>query len=137
MIGDPVNLASRLESLNKMYGTQILIDDRTRQVASDAVVARPLEYVSVRGRTEGTLVHELLASAADATEEDRALAQASAAALVLYRGRDFAGARAAYEDLLRADPQDGVAFVMVQSCLQYEQEPPDDDWDGIRRMTTK
>ena len=98
-------------------------------------MARPLEYVSVRGQTEGTLVHELLATAAQATEADHALVRTSTAALALYRQSDFAGARAVYEDMLRANPQDGVAFVMVQSCMQYEQDAPGADWGGIRRLT--
>jgi adenylate cyclase len=135
VIGDAVNLASRLESLNKMYGTRILIDARTRELAGAAVVARPLEYVSVRGRTEGTLVHELLASAEQATAGDHALVEQCTRALALYRSRDFVGARVAYEEVLGGRPQDGVAFVMVQSCMQYERDPPGEEWDGIRRMT--
>src|SRR5258708_13532256 len=60
VIGDPVNLASRLEGLNKYYGTEILISESTYLEAKDGVVARPLDWESVNGNTRGVLVYELL-----------------------------------------------------------------------------
>lgn len=137
VIGDPVNLASRLESLNKMYGTEILIDDDTKQAAGEAVLARPVELVSVKGRTEGTLVWELMGSRGEATPQQLQLVQATTDALALYQARDFTAAQGAYEAILASRPDDGVAFVMVQSCVDMLANPPPDDWDGTRRMTIK
>ena len=137
VIGDPVNLAARLESLNKMYGTSILVDERTIEKAGDAVVARPVEVVSVKGRVGGTLVYELLATSSGATRNDHALVEQSEAALAHYRARGFRAARAAYEQILVDHPRDGVAFVMAQSCTELLADPPPADWDGIRRLVTK
>ena len=137
VIGDPVNLASRLEGLNKRYGTEIIIDEETRKRAGDDVLARPIDVVSVKGRVEGTEIYEVLAESAKATDAQQDLVALSTRALALYRSRAFEEAQALYRDLLERDPQDGVAFVMIQRCQTYIQTPPSEAWDGIERLTEK
>ena len=137
VIGDPVNLASRLEALNKRYGTEIIIDEETRTRAGDAVLARPIDVVSVKGRVEGTEIYEVLAERATATEAQLGLVELSTRALALYRSRAFEEAQDVYRELLARDPQDGVAFVMIQRCQTYIQTPPSEAWDGIERLTEK
>ena len=137
VIGDPVNLASRLEALNKRYGTEIIIDEETHARAGEAVLSRPIDVVSVKGRVEGTLIYEVIAESASATEEQVAHVATSVRALDLYRARAFEEALQAYQAMLLANPLDGVAFVMIQRCQTYIETPPGDAWDGIERLTEK
>ncbi|MDJ0975956.1 MAG: adenylate/guanylate cyclase domain-containing protein [Planctomycetota bacterium] len=137
VVGDPVNLASRLEGLNKMYGTSILVDEQTYAAAREVVIARPVERVSVKGRREGTRVYELLALRETASADVPMRAARYEEALDLYEAGRFKDARRAYERLLQEDPLDGVALVLIQRCRELERDPPGPDWDGIRRMETK
>ena len=69
IIGDPVNLASRLEGANKQYGTRIMVSDSTRIAAGDNIITRPLDLIRVKGKTEPTAVHELVAKSGEASQQ--------------------------------------------------------------------
>ena len=98
VIGDNVNLGSRVEGLNKLYGTEILVTGATAEAAGAAVLVRELDRVRVKGKSEAVAIFELLAER-PAPAEDEERARAYAAALVLYRGRRFAEAEAAFRAL--------------------------------------
>src|SRR5262245_43941603 len=87
VIGDPVNVASRLEALNKRYGTAIIIGEETRHAAGDAVIVRQLDWVAVYGRSEGVAIYELLAMAGDGVGDWPAWALHYEAGLAAYRDR--------------------------------------------------
>jgi adenylate cyclase len=91
-MGDPVNLASRLESANKVFGTHVLITDRTLALAGDAFLVRPIALLQVLGKTEGTNVYEPLARCEEATEEQRVIAESTAAAISAFQKARFADA---------------------------------------------
>jgi adenylate cyclase len=137
VIGDPVNLASRLEGLNKYYETEILISEHTYREAGPGIVARPLDWVSVKGKKEAVLVYELLALAEDADESHAAMARLAAAALQRYRARDWAGAIGLFEQILEVRREDGPARLMIARCQAYQENPPGEDWDGVHRMESK
>jgi adenylate cyclase len=137
VIGDAVNLASRLEGLNKFYGTGVCLSEETFREAGGAVLTRPVDWVSVKGKTEPILVYELLGLAADATAEARQLADLSGRGLELYRRREWSAAAAAFEEILRARPGDGPATEMLRRCHEFQREPPGPDWDGTHRMESK
>jgi adenylate cyclase len=137
VIGDAVNVASRLEGLNKAYGTEILVSDATYRAASAAVVARPLDWVSVKGKTAAVLVYELLGLRGEVDSEAEVLAECSAKALERYRARDWVEAMGLFEQMLRLRPRDEPAMQMIARCRAYQAEPPGADWDGVRRMENK
>ncbi len=136
-VGDAVNLASRLEGLNKLYGTEALISEETRRQAGDAVVARPLDWVAVKGRRQPVLVCELLGLAGEVEAGALELARRHGEALACYRRRDWAEALRLFEEALRLWPDDGPSRVLAGRCRQYREAPPGEDWDGAHHVTTK
>jgi adenylate cyclase len=136
VIGDAVNIASRLEGANKEYGTDIIIGEETRRLAGDRILVRELDRLMVYGRTGGIAIYELIDSAEGpaVTPEWVALHERGLAA---YRSRDFAGAARLFRRVLDARPDDQPARVMLDRCSQYIQSPPGADWDATNAMKTK
>ena len=137
VMGDVANLASRLEGLNKQYGTELMISEATFAQARDAIVARPVDVVAVKGKQRGVRVYELLALASDRDEAALAIATASTEALDAYLARDFAAAAAAWDRVLALRPADKAASVMRDRALAYAATPPPDDWTGVNVATEK
>jgi adenylate cyclase len=136
VIGDGVNLASRLEGANKQYGTEILISESTWEQVHSNFATRELDLIQVKGRQRPTRIFELLgerpleASLASWTEEFES-------ALASYRAQDFAKARAAFEVLNANHPDDLPVELYIRRCTQFLEQPPGDGWDGVFVMTTK
>src|SRR5208283_2611290 len=97
-IGDSVNLASRLEGLNKFYGTRILISDATLRSAGDAVLARVVDRVTVKGKGAAIAIHELLAMRESASPEQVGLAEVSSRAFTHYLDQDWNAALRILQD---------------------------------------
>jgi adenylate cyclase len=134
-IGDSVNLASRLEGLNKVYGTRILVSETTLEAAGAAVLTRVVDLVTVKGKEHPIAIHELLAMGEDATEDLRARARACDEAFGLYRARRWGEALKILEG--RAGEPDGPVAVLMERCRQYLAEPPGPEWDGVYRHHEK
>ncbi len=117
IIGDGVNLASRLEKLNKEFGTEIIISEATYAEVQGDVLARPLDEVSVRGKSGGVVCYELLALRSEATQEIHDLCAATVRAFELYRHEELQGAVAAYLRVLQIAPEDTVARIMYERCV--------------------
>jgi adenylate cyclase len=122
-----VNLASRVEGLNKQYGTVLLATEPVRNAAGEGFAFRRLDRVAVKGKTQGTLVYELLGAADEVGEKRRAQASRYEAALDAYFARDFAGALEAL-DALGEDPP---SRVLAERCRAMIASPPPEAWDGI------
>lgn len=137
VIGDNVNLGSRIEGLNKPYGTDILTSGETaRQAGRDGFLFRELDRVRVKGKREPVTLFELLAAhPAPPAAEDRA--HRFATGLAAYRSRDFATAEAAFAKLLQTHPEDGPSAVFLERCRRYRRQPPPEDWDAVETLTTK
>jgi adenylate cyclase len=133
-MGDGVNLAARLEGLNKMYGTSILVSDPVRRRSGDGFVFRLVDRVAVKGKTRAVSVYELVGEVTDlrlATR--RALLRRYEEALALAWDRHFAEALAILDDL----PDDGPAEVLAQRCRDWLVTPPEPAWDGTWAATSK
>ena len=126
-LGDGVNLASRVEGLNKQYGTVLMVTEPVRNAAGEGFLFRRLDRVAVKGKTQGTLVYELLGTAEEVGEDRRATARRYEAALYAYFARDFAGALTALEAL----GDDPPSCVLAERCRAMIASPPPDTWDGI------
>ncbi|CCD95137.1 putative Adenylate cyclase [Bradyrhizobium sp. ORS 375] len=137
VIGDAVNVASRLEGANKSYGTAILIGEATARLAGDAFLTREVDRIAVYGRDEGLAAHELIGLAADATSRDRSWVARYARGLRDYRARDFAAAIAAFEAALALKPGDRAAELMIARCRMLMQAEPDPNWHAVTALTTK
>src|SRR4029453_19268535 len=106
-VGDPVNVASRLEGLSKEYGVHVVIGEATRQAAADAFEYRFLDLVAVKGRAEPVRVYELLGRAGSAPPERHAMLARYERGVALYQSRRWAEATALFEELAAGAPDDG------------------------------
>jgi adenylate cyclase len=137
VIGDTVNVASRLDGVNKVYGTAILIGEDTYRLAREAVEVREIDLVTVAGKTEPIRVFELLAPAgglAPGDEESRGL---FAEGLAAYRAADWDRAEGRFQECLRVRGDDRPARVFAQRIALLRASPPPRDWDGVWQMTEK
>jgi adenylate cyclase len=136
VIGDAVNVASRLEGANKEYGTSIIIGEETRRLAGDRIHARELDRLMVYGRSGGLAIYELL-DVADGNAEPPLWAALYEKALAAYRAQDFAGAMALFRQVLAEREQDQPARIMLARCSELLSVPPGKDWEAINTMKAK
>ena len=137
IIGDAVNLASRLEGLNKAYGTSNLISESTRAFAGFEFLTRPVDIVAVKGKNTSVQVHELMDWANKATEQQKELARQTSHAWNLYQQHNFIEAEAAYSTILKHFPMDGLASTMAERCKELIASPPATPWSGVYRSRNK
>ena len=137
IIGDTVNLGSRLEGLNKTYQSEILISEHTYQRAKEQIVARPLDWVSVKGRTAPVLVYELLGMRSQLPPASLKFVERYGEALNDYRSRRWSDCIEQLEEILRLCDDDWPATVLKGRCYEYLTDPPPADWDGVLHLTEK
>ena len=137
VMGDTVNLASRLESLNKQYGTSILVSESTYRAAQAVVLGRPVDIVQVKGKQQGVRIYELLCLASDADDRTRECAALFEDAFTAYVSRDFQSALARFEMAARLDSDDRPAQLLGERCRRYVDSPPPTNWDGVYVSTQK
>jgi len=131
VIGDTVNLASRLEQANKFYGTRILVNETTRKLAGDTLAFREIDSLRVAGKLETVRVYELLGLASDVSDADTQRVQAYEAGLARYRAQDWDTAEAAFRECLAGAPGDRPSQVMLERIAAFRQAPPEAGWDGV------
>ncbi len=130
-IGDNVNLASRLEGLNKMYGTRIIISGSTRAAAGAAVTTRLLDKAAVKGKTEGILIYELLDPAVDSGPIGKGFPEATTRAVERYLAAEFGRALSLIAEADGMRPGDAALAVIRKRCEAFLKSPPPPDWDGV------
>jgi adenylate cyclase len=138
VIGDSVNLASRLEGANKQYQSQIMISDFTFSHVKGKVVTRELDLIQVKGKTEPVKVYELLGKTGmQMTENQKQSIELYHEGLKLYRERKWEEAIAYFQQTFSLDETCYVAQIYTQRASLYQINPPPDDWNGVFIMTTK
>jgi len=138
IIGDGVNLASRLESACKTYGSQILVSEFTFHALKSTYITRELDRVVVKGKSEPVAVHEVMDHLADT--EGPVLMQRLRHfrdGLASYRASRFAEAATAFREALDLAPGDKAAGLYVGRCEHFQRQPPPSDWDGVWVMEEK
>jgi adenylate cyclase len=133
VMGDPVNLGSRLEGANKAYGTRILLSERTRELAGDKISVREIDMIRVKGKTEPVRIFELTGMSGARP----AGIAAFEAGLAAYRARDWDGAEAAFAAALTECPGDPPALVYRERIAHLRNQPPPANWDGVWTFETK
>ena len=136
VIGDAVNVASRLEGANKEYGTEIIIGEETRRLAGDRLYVRELDRLMVYGRVGGLAIYELLGIAERGAEPPSWVALYDSG-LAAYRARNFAGAMICFQRLLAARASDQPGRIMLERCSQFLKSPPGEDWEATNAMKEK
>ena len=136
-MGDIVNLGSRIEGLNKFYGTEILMSETTRQLASDAVETRFIDVVAVKGKSTPVRIYELICARGDMTAEAAKLAGEYERGMDFYLSRQFEAAIQVFEKLGSSYPDDIATSVMLKRSRALLQTPPAPEWRGEFQMESK
>ncbi len=138
VLGDQVNLGSRLEGLNKVYGTEILVGENTARLVEGEFLLREVDMVRVMGRTQAVRVYELLAKLGTpvSLEQEKGL-KSYAAGLEAYRQKSWREALALFGQAVALWPGDGPARTMAERCVIHQQTPPPAEWDGVFEQAFK
>lgn len=138
VMGDTVNLGSRLEGANKEYRTNIMISQKTYEEVKDHVLGRQLDLLIVKGRTEPVAVYELMGLAGDhIPREYMELLKLYDEGLQYYRQREWDAAIEAFRRVLSMDPEDYPSKMYIKRALSYKETPPPPEWNGVFVMKTK
>lgn len=137
VIGDAVNQASRLEALNKVYGTRIIIGGETYDHARDAIESRLLDRVIVKGKSQSIKIYELLAEKGSLSPERKRVVDAYEAALEAHWNREWEGALLRLAAALELDPSDGPSLMLKSRIESYQRQALPAEWDGAYVQTAK
>lgn len=136
VMGDTVNLASRLEGINKIYGTRIMISEFTYNDVKDNFLCREVDWVRVKGKLEPVRIFELL-SEGSGTPLELELVKNFSDGYSFYRKMQFEKSISLFNKALKQCPEDEVSKIYIERCSEYITTPPPSDWDGIYVMKTK
>jgi class 3 adenylate cyclase len=137
VLGDTVNLASRLESANKYYGTRILIGEETRREAGDAIEVREMDLLAVKGKHQVVRVYELLGLAGESSSERARGWREYESGLAAYRERRWDDAEAALRRAQAILGDDPPSAILLERVAGYRLHPPPEPWDGSFAMAEK
>ena len=137
VMGDAVNLASRLEGANSVYGSHTLMSDATRIAAGDAIATREIDRLVVIGQSRPQTVFEIMGATENLSPDHLALKARYAEGLAAYRARRWDDAHDAFEAALAAVPGDGPSLAMLRRLDALRDHAPAGDWDGAWRMDHK
>jgi adenylate cyclase len=142
LIGDGVNAASRLEGLNKAYGSLILVSENIVSHVEEHFLFRPLDIIAVKGKKKPMHIFELVAQYKEdstllPTKEQKELCDAFTSAFKLYSLRRFEDALKAFEEIHGHFPHDAATEVFIKRCQEFIKTPPPPEWEGFIQATTK
>ena len=137
VIGDSVNIASRLERINRVYRTQLLINEDCFLLAEQEIEAREVDVVTVYGKSEPVRIYELLGPRGCLDSTMIELCGQFAVGLQHYRGREWDQAERAFRDCLRIREHDGPSRTFLARLAAFVATPPPDDWNGVWQAATK
>ena len=132
-MGDTVNLGSRLEGTNKVYGTHIIVDETTYQMAGTHFEFRELDLVRVKGKDQNVRIYELVGAKGKVSPAQLKIMQYYAQGLALYRARNFVEALKVFEGIVKTAPYDWPSKIFAERCriMSAAKNAPVDGWDGV------
>jgi adenylate cyclase len=136
VMGDSVNLGSRLEGINKEYGTNIVISENTYRYVKERFLCRQLDSVRVKGKMVPIKIYELIARKGE-QEGDSEKIKIFEEGLNLYFNRKWKSAIDRFKEVLKKEPNDTPSKIYIERCLTYIKSPPPDEWDGVYTLTKK
>ena len=135
VLGNDVNLASRIESLNKFYGTMLLVNERTKKALPQNLLTREVDIVRVKGQEQPERLFEVYAG--DSSENVVKAFQAFKEAKTLYSEKKWLEAKSSFERIFEYLPNDKPSAVLIKRCEEFMKTPPSQSWDGVYVMTEK
>ena len=130
MMGDTVNIAARLEGVNKVYGTYTLISETTYRAAGEGFIFREIDKINVVGKKEPITVYQLLGYACDSDEHMTQVSDFYAQGLQAYQSQEWEQAIGFLNEVLKIAPEDGPSLSLLGRCEALRQNPPGQDWSG-------
>ncbi len=137
MMGDSVNLAARLEGVNKQYQTSTMISQFTYEMAKNDIEARELDSIRVVGKKEPIKIYELLGRKGEMDDFVRLILPHFQKGLEHYKNRQWEEGILCFEKALNLYEDDGPSLTYFERCITFQNHPPPPDWDGVFAMRTK
>ena len=137
VIGDTVNIASRLEGVNKIYGTTILLNEECYHLAETGIEAREIDLVTVFGKVEPVRIYELQGRQGSLSPTLAKLNNLFADALQLYREQKWKEAESAFRECLKIRENDGPSLEFLTRIANFARTPPPKDWNGVWQTASK
>jgi len=135
-MGDNVNIASRMEGLNKIYGTNIILTEKTHKIVKDKFAIRKLDAVRVKGKKKPLFIFELIAHKDALSDKQSSFIKLYGEGLELYFKKKWKSAVKSFEAALKIK-DDTASKVFINRCKEFIKNPPSKDWDGVWEMKTK
>ncbi|MBF0276164.1 MAG: adenylate/guanylate cyclase domain-containing protein [SAR324 cluster bacterium] len=137
MMGNDVNLAARLEGVNKMYKNEILMSEKTYQACRETIDARELDMIRVMGIKEPVKIYEILGRIGEIDKHRQDAFKLYAQGLAQYRAQEWSLAEKSFKETLGLIPNDGPSSVFLERCFEYQKSPPPPNWDQVYVATSK
>lgn len=138
VLGDTVNLAARLESANKQFGSNTMIAEETYKEVKDHFLCRQLDLLTVKGKTKPVRVYELMAEkSASNAEQTEKIIMIHQKGLDFYLTQEWGQAIKKFQEVLSLKPEDGPSETYIKRCKKYKENPPAKDWDGVFHLKIK
>lgn len=138
VIGDTVNLASRLEGVNKYYGTSLMISESTASdQVTDEFLLREMDIMRVKGKNRPIKIFEVVCKKEEITETRLKIVQTFEAGLKLFREQHWNDAISMFKTVLNLKEDDQASLLYIERCEEFREHPPAKDWDGVYVMTSK
>lgn len=137
IMGDEVNLASRLEQVNKQYGTYICVSESTQNLMTGEFEIRELDYIRVAGRQTPVRIYQPLDFRGKLTRHQADWLSAYEMALAFYKSREWESALKVFRRVVEINKNDVAAWQYVKRCETFIKNPPAKGWDGVFSMTVK
>jgi adenylate cyclase len=137
LIGDAVNLGSRLEGTTKEYHVEIIISETVFDHVQNDMLCRELDLIRVKGKTQPIRIYELVDHRLRAVGAKEMKVNAFREGLIYYRTQRWDDAIKSFKNCLELDPNDGPAKIFTERCIQLKKDPPPPNWDGVFTMKTK
>jgi adenylate cyclase len=137
VMGDAVNLASRLEGINKQYGTRIILSEMTYEEVKDSFICREVDWVRVKGKAQPVKIYELISEHKVPNQQTADMLEWFQKGYALYHKKSWSESLTCFSKALDINPKDEVSKVYVERCQDYLTTPPPAEWDGVFVMKTK
>ena len=137
VIGDTVNIASRLEGVNKIYGTDLIVNEDCFQLAERDIEAREIDLVTVYGKTEPVRIYELLGKVGELDTSTLQVRDTFATALQSYRQQKWDEAEKGFKACLKIRENDGPSLEFITRIATFSRTPPPKDWNGVWQTASK
>ena len=135
-MGDNVNLASRLEGLNKLYGSNIIISEYTHKIVKNKFDTRMLDIVKVKGKKKPILIYELLSRKDELNKKQRDFIKLYETGIELYINKKWKPAIKSFQGAIKL-MDDNATHMFIARCNELQKNPPSKDWDGVWEIKTK